>query len=173
MMQPEIITYSKRSRRNMAFLFLLMAIAGAALALYMWRWADPVLVPVLVGGIFLGVFGIALFIKLIAAPRQENAVAITISREGIAGVTTPVARAAGLIEWDDIEQIRVYTRMLEISLKDPAKYAGRMTSFFVKDAFLKTLKGRIRIPIAETNATAAELLDVLESCTQQRAIRIL
>lgn len=173
MIPTKTFTYNNRNQRRIAFLFLVLSIAGAAIALYMWLWADPVLLTVLTGGLFLFSLGVILFIKLMAAPKKENETALGISDEGVVGTTSPVARAAGLIEWDDIEQIRLYTRMLEIGLRNPQKYAGRMSSFFVRDTFLKALKGCVRIPFAETNATAAELLDILESHTQQRSIRIL
>ncbi len=173
MIPAKTFTYNKPNQRKIAFLFLVLAIAGAALALYMWLWADRLLLTVLTGGVFLFVLGTIIFIKLIVAPKKEDEPSLTISGEGIIGITAPVARAAGLIEWDDIEHIRVYTRMLEIGLRNPQKYAGRMSCFFVRDTFLKASKGCIRVPFAQTNATAAELLDILESHTQQRATRIL
>lgn len=173
MIPTKTFTYNKRNQRRIAFPFLVLSIAGAAIALYMWLWAAPLLLTVLTGGIFLFALGLIIFIKLMAAPKKENETALGISAEGVVGTTSPVARAAGLIEWDDIEHIRVYTRMLKIGLRNPQKYAGRMSRFFVRDTFLKALKGCIQIPFAETKATAAELLDILEAHTQRRSIRIL
>ncbi|HLT87900.1 MAG TPA: STM3941 family protein [Sphingobacterium sp.] len=150
-------TYSKGKQKDISLLFLGLGILGAAFALYTWFWADPINLMVLVGGAFLAMLGLVVFLKRVLTPTKENETAISISEKGITAITTPVAKAAGLIEWADITHIQLYERMLEIQLKAPEKYAARMRSFFVRDAFLNTLKGTIKISFLETNASYEEL----------------
>ena len=164
-MQTKTFIYSKSNQRNIAFLFLGLGAIGAALALYMWLWADPILLSVLVGGIFLAILGIIIFLKLMFAPKKENETAITISKEGITATTTPVAKAAGLIEWNDIANINLLTKSLEVTLINPEKYAARMKNFFVRDTFMKSLKGTVRISFMETNASYNEIAEILKKYT--------
>lgn len=161
-MQTKTFTYSEGNQRNMGVKFLLLAVLGAGLALYMWLWADPVNLIVLIGGVFMALLGLIVFLKLLLVPNKENETALTISDEGITATTTPVAKAAGLIEWIDVIDIQLYERMLEIQVKDPEKYAARMKNFFVKDTFLKALKGTIKISVVETNASYEELKTLLQ-----------
>ncbi|MBX3253592.1 MAG: hypothetical protein KF862_05575 [Chitinophagaceae bacterium] len=160
-MQAKTFIYNKRNQQKLAFLFLGLGILGAVLALYMWLWANPVLLSVLVGGVLMALLGIFVFLKLIFAPGKENETAITITNEGITADTTPVAKAARLIEWSDVGSIQLYTQLLELKIREPEKYAARMKSFFVRDAFLKSLKGTVRISLAETNATYNEMKEIL------------
>lgn len=161
-MQTKTFTYNKGKQKNTGVKFLMLAILGAGLAIYMWLWADPINIIVLVGGVFLTLLGLVVFLKLTLAPRKENEIAISVSDQGITASTTPVAKAAGLIEWADITHVQLYERLLEIQVKDPEKYAARMTNFFVKDTFLKALKGTIKISVMETNATYEELKALLQ-----------
>lgn len=160
-MQITTFTYSKGNQRKTAMLFLGLSIIGALLALYMWLWADPVILMVLVGGTFMALLGLVVFLKLLYAPGKENEVAMNISEQGITASTAPVAKAAGLIEWHDVEDINLFTKELGLRLKNPDKYAGRMKNFFVRDTFLKSLKGTVRIPFTETNASSDELKALL------------
>lgn len=161
-MQTKTFNYSKGNQKNTGVKFLLLAVLGAGLALYMWLWADPVNITILVGGVFLTFMGLVVFLKLTLAPRKENETAITISDQGIIASTTPIAKAAGRIEWPDVARVQLYDRLLEIQVKDSEKYAARMTNFFVKDTFLKALKGTIKISFVETNATYEELKVLLQ-----------
>ncbi len=161
-MQTKSFIYSKGKQTNIALLFLMLAIVGAGVAFYMWFWADPLNLSVLVGGVFLSLLGLIVFLKLILAPSKENETAITISDKGITAGTTPVAKAAGLIEWTDITHIQLYQHLLEIQVKDPEKYAARMKRFFVRDTFLKSLNGTIKISIKETNASYDEVKKLLQ-----------
>ena len=160
-METKIFTYSKVNQKKIAFRFLVLAVLGASLALYTWMWSNTLNLTILIGGIFLSILGIGAFIKLIFAPTKENQLALKISKDGIVATTSPVARGAGLIEWCDIEDLRLATGMLEVKTKNPGKYAERMNNFFIKDTFLKSLKGTIRISLVETNVDSDELRQVL------------
>lgn len=166
-MQTKTFIYSKSNQRNIAFLFLGLGVLGAALALYMWLWANPILLKVLVGGAFLAVLGIIVFFKLMFAPKKESETAITVSDKGITATTTPVAKAAGLVEWADIEDIQLYTKLIELKLTNPEKYAARMKIFFVRDTFMKSLKGTVRISFMETNASYNEIAEILKQYTNK------
>ena len=161
-MAQTTFTYSKTKEKKQGLIFLAVAIIGAVLALYMWLYANPILLQVLVGGVFLFLIGIAFFLKPIFAPQSENKVAITISEMGITATTTPIVKAAGLILWEDIEEIMLSASNIELTLKHPDKYAKRMHNFFVRDSFLKSLKGRILISYLETNASYPVLKNLLE-----------
>lgn len=165
-MQTKTFTYNKSNQRMIALLFLGLGLLGTALALYMWLCADPILLTVFVGGILLAILGIIVFIKLMLAPKKENEIVIAISKEGITAHTTPVAKAAGLIQWEDIESINLLTKSIEVKLKNPEKYAARMKNFFVRDTFLKPLKGTVKISYMETHATYDELREILAEHTQ-------
>lgn len=171
-MKTKIFLYSKNNQQKIALLFLGLAVAGAAMALYMWLWTDRIRIKTMVGGIFLTILGLVFFLKWAFAPKRENETAVVISDEGITANTTPIAKGAGLIEWADIEAIQLYTRLLEIRVSNPDKYAGRMKSFFVRDTFLKAVKGTVKISLTETNATYNEVLDILEPYAQQHTIHI-
>ncbi|WP_433903495.1 STM3941 family protein [Sphingobacterium puteale] len=171
-MQAKIFTYSKVNQRKIALLFLASGILGAVVSMYLCLWADSILLAVLVCGIFLTVLGIVAFLKLILAPKKENEAAIIIASEGITARTTPVAKAAGLIEWEDVESIKLYSRLLAMKIKNPKKYAARMTIFFVRDTFLKSWQGTIRISFVETNATYEELIDILSKYCEQNSISL-
>lgn len=154
-------SYSKGKQKQIALQFLGLGALGAAMALYMWLWADPIILTVLVGGVFLAVLGLVAFFKLQFAPKKEHETAIQISDEGIRASNAPVAKAAGLIAWADVENIYLSTKLIDVKLKNPEKYAARMKSFFVRDTFLKSLKGTVRISHMETNATYDELTEIL------------
>lgn len=161
-MQTKTFTYSEDKQKKIGLLFLVLGVVGAVLALYMWLWANPVNLMVLVGGIFMALLGLGIFLKTMLAPNKENQPAITISDEGITASTTPVVYAAGLIEWEDIEKINLLTKSMEVKLKKPDKYAVRMKNFFVRDTFLKSLKGTFRISYMETNASYNEMAEILK-----------
>ncbi|SEK40427.1 hypothetical protein SAMN05661044_00162 [Olivibacter domesticus] len=160
-MRKKTFSYSKSKQKQMALQFLGLGALGAVMALYMWLWADPIILAVLVGGIFLAVLGIVVFFKLQFAPKKEHETAIHISDEGIRANTSPIAKAASLIAWEDVENIYFSTKLIDVKLKNPEKYAARMKSFFVRDTFLKSLKGTVRISYIETNATYDELTATL------------
>lgn len=165
-METVRLCYSENKQKKLAYLFLGMAIIGAACAVYMWFYANPVLLSVLVGGVVLSVLGLAMFIRLEFTPKRDGEIAIQFSPDGITAQTTPVAKAAGLIEWQDIVDIRIYERELAVLVRDPRKYAGRMKNFFVKDTFLKANKGQIRISIIEVDTTAADIGRVVDDYLQ-------
>lgn len=165
-MQTITFTYNKTNQLRIAFLLLAIGLLGAVVALYMWLWAKTIIINILVGGIVLALLCVGFFLKLILAPKKEGDPAITISADGIMGDTTPVAKAAGLINWNDIDGISVFKHEIEIKVKDPEKYAARMKNFFVRDTFLKSLKGTVKISTMETNATYSELMEVLSEYTQ-------
>lgn len=161
-MQTKTFTYSARNQRNTGLKFLILAVVGAGLAVYMWLWADPINLTVLVGGVFLCIMGLAASIKLMLAPNKENQTAIAISDKGLIANTTPVAKAAGLIEWIDIVHIQFSENLFIIKVKEPEKYATKMKSFFVRDTFVKTLRGSIKVSTAETNVSNTELQALLQ-----------
>lgn len=161
-MQTKTFTYSTGNQRNIGLKFLILAVVGAGLAVYMWLWADPINLTVLVGGVFLCLIGLVISIKLLLTSNKENQTAIAISDKGIIASTTPVAKAAGFIEWTDIVHIQLSEYLFVIKLKKPEKYATKMKSFFIRDTFLKTLQGSIKVSTAETNASNTELQALLQ-----------
>ncbi|MVZ67684.1 hypothetical protein GQF61_17735 [Sphingobacterium sp. DK4209] len=107
--------------------------------------------------VFITLLGIGAFLKLSIAPKKATDIAIAINRQGITGNTTPIARAAGLIEWKDIVDYQIEQGRLLVVLVDPQKYADRMKNFFVRDTFMKGQKGIITISFAETDSTYEEI----------------
>lgn len=171
-MNSKTFKYSKKKQKNFAWLFLGISIVGLLTALYMWKWANPVNIKVLVTGVFLVILGLGVFLKYRLAPKKEDEIAITISDEGITALTTPVAKAAGLIEWTDMEDILIYNNILKIAVSRPDKYAARMKNIFVRDTFRKTLQGAIPISRMETTATENELLQALKPHADRNNIHL-
>ncbi|MCK0124510.1 hypothetical protein MWU76_08860 [Gelidibacter sp. F2691] len=169
-MQTKTFTYSKNDQKKGALFFLGLSILGALLALYMWLWADPINLSVLVGGVFLTFLGLFFFLKLMIHPKKENEPALIISDAGIRATTSPVAKSTGLLEWRDVEYIQLFTRTLMVKVSRPEKYAARIKNFFVRDTFLKSLKGTVEISFAATNATHSELRKYLEPYARQHNI---
>ena len=89
--------------------------------------------------------------------KKSDEIALSIGANGITGNTTPIAKAAGLIEWNDIVNIYNEGKYVDLEIRDPQKYADRMKNFFVRDTFMKTMKGFIRISIAEIDVTNQEI----------------
>ncbi|MCT1526348.1 STM3941 family protein [Sphingobacterium hotanense] len=156
-MNEVTIPYSAKKQKNMALLFLLIGIAGLAIGYYIFFLETRVYLIGRVVSIFLILLGFGGFLKLILAPKKATDAAITFSKLGIQGNTTPVAKAAGLIEWSDIAEYQIDDRYIHIALKNPEKYAERMKSFFVRDTFMKGQKGALAISIAEVDATEGEI----------------
>lgn len=171
-MEQLIFVYNRSKLIKIAWRLLGLGTVGAGIALYMWLLADPVNLLALVGGVFLALLGIFVFIKIMFVGVKKDEKALFMSMAGIQATTTPVAKAAGLIVWDDIESIAITPQFLDIKVKDVSKYAERMNSFFVRDTFLKMLKGSIRISIMEVDATYNDLFEGLQTYTRNTKVQM-
>ncbi|SDD27262.1 STM3941 family protein [Niabella drilacis] len=160
--------YSKKKQTRLAVLFLLIALLGTAIAVYYFFFANHIVSAVTYGGIVLAILSLLIFFRLLTAPEAENEVAISINEKGIAGFTTPVIKSAGLIDWHDIASINVYDGMLEMAVHNPGKYAARMKNFFVRDSFLKTLKGTLKVSLVEVSAAKEEIMNAIEKYTSEK-----
>ena len=169
-MQIVRFTYSASKQQKTAQLFLLLAFISIAVALYMWLLADLIILSVLVAAVLLAVLGLAVFLRLQFGPSKQSLIALCISDNGIEASTTPVAKAAGLILWADMEDVLLSPTVIDIKMKDPQKYADRMGNFFVRDSFLKSLNGWISIPYTQTDATYTELKLILETAPRTESI---
>ncbi|WKK60292.1 MULTISPECIES: STM3941 family protein [unclassified Sphingobacterium] len=156
-MNEVIIPYSVKKQKNMALLFLLIGIAGLAIGYYVFILNTAGYTMGKVASVFLILLGFGVFLKLFLAPKKATDAAISFSKSGIQGNTTPVAKAAGLIEWSDIADYQIDERYIHVAIKDPEKYAQRMKNFFVRDTFMKGQKGALAISIAEVDATNDEI----------------
>ncbi len=151
--------YSQKKLNNMAMIFLLLGIAGLGFAYYKW-FVDTNSYAVSMGkygSIFIALLGFGAFTYMKLFGKKSDEIALSIGTNGITSNTTPVAKAAELIEWDDLLDINFNGNFLDIYVKDPQKYADRMKSFFVRDTYLKAMKGVIRISIAEVDGSPEEM----------------
>lgn len=156
-MDQVAFNFSPSKQRQIGWFFLFLAILGITVAAYQWFFADPSYLMVVVGGVVLGVIGIIMFVKLLVAPRRNDEMAIRIDNKGILATTSPIAKGAGLIAWRDITDIQIHKRELVIWVSDPKMYAARIKNFFVRDTFLKTNKGVIRVSFIEVDVTPEQL----------------
>ena len=153
------LKYSQSKQRQIGWFFLLLAFLGITVAAYQWFFADPIFLAIVVGGAVLGIIGTIMFLKLLIAPRRNDEIAIRIGDSGILATTSPIAKGVGLIEWRDVIDIQILKRELIIWVSDPKKYAARIKNFFVRDTYLKTNKGVIRISFVEVDVTHEQLSD--------------
>ncbi|MGJ1203482.1 STM3941 family protein [Sphingobacterium lactis] len=149
--------YGKGQQQKIALFFLVIGIVGLVFIYYVYFVDTRALIMWKVTSVFLALLGFGAFLKLILAPKDPNEVALRIDAQGITGKTTPVAKAAGLIDWEDITHIDHSGNMMFVQVINPEKYAQRMKNFFVKDTFMKTNKGYINFSLMELNATEAEI----------------
>ena len=158
--------YSEKKRGSMAMKFLLIGIAGIVATYYIWFLADREFLMGKVASIFLALLGIGSFIYMKFTGNKSEVTALSIGPDGIKGDTTPIAKAAGLIEWTDITNLHFLGNQLDIEVQNPQKFADRMSNFFVRDTYLKTMKGIIRISLSEIDYTEKELADALSKYAQ-------
>lgn len=156
-MQETKFYYGKGAQMKTSFTFLAMGIFGLLFAyysffmetevIYLWRR---------VASIFLILAGFGGFLYLMVKPKKTGEVALTINEKGIEGKTTAPSKAAGVIEWTDIEDIQVGNRGMRIYLLDTEKYRQRMDTFMAKDGF-KAVQGTIMISLMEVDASREQV----------------
>ncbi|WFB62346.1 hypothetical protein PZ892_11740 [Sphingobacterium sp. WM] len=156
-METTNFKYSQKKLNKMAFYFLIIGVLGAGFVYYSWFIKTEGLVFGRYSSIFLALLGFGAFIYMKLFGKKPDEIALSIGTYGITSNTTPVAKAAELIEWNDIVNIYNEGKFIDIEIRDPQKYAERMKNFFVKDTFMKTMKGFIRISIAEVEVTNQEI----------------
>ncbi|MBV2225407.1 MULTISPECIES: STM3941 family protein [Sphingobacterium] len=151
--------YNQKKLNNMAMIFLLLGIAGLGFAYYKWfvDTSSYVVSMGKYGSIFIAILGFGAFTYMKLFGKKADEIALSIGTNGITSNTTPIAKAAELIEWDDLVDINFHGNYLDIHVKDPKKYADRMNNFFVRDTYLKGMKGVIRISIAEVDGSPEEM----------------
>lgn len=160
-METTTIKYGAGGQRKTALLFLGIGVIGLAFVYYSWFMKNDGVIFGRYTSIFITLLGFGAFLKLTIWPKKADAAALIISQQGISSFTTPIARAIGLVAWDDIQFIHLEKNILHIILHDPKKYSGKIKNFFVRDTFLKTKEGAIPVSILEIDSTAPELTDIL------------
>lgn len=154
--------YGKVAQNKIAFLFLALGIFGILFAYYEFFIVTDVIWPARrVISIFLIVLGFGAFIYLMMKPKKSGEIALIINNNGIEGKTTAPAKAAGLIEWSDIEDLQIGKGAIRIFLHDKQKYLQRMNSFMAKEGF-KGAQQTIFISIMEINATSDEIMTAMQ-----------
>ena len=151
--------YNQKKLNKMATIFLLLGIAGLGFAYYKWfvDTSSYVVSMGKYGSIFIALLGFGAFTYMKLFGKKGDEIALSIGTNGITSNTTPIANAAELIEWRDLVDVNFNGNYLDIHVKDPQKYADRMKSFFVRDTYLKGMKGVIRISIAEVDGSPEEI----------------
>ena len=157
-MQQTTFYYGKGAQNKTALLFLAMGILGLLFAylsffvqtetIWIWRRVASVCL------ILLG-FGVFLYLKM--KPKRTDEPALIITEKGIEGKTTAPAKAAGLIEWNDIEDLEVGKGGIRIYLKDREKYLQRMNTFMAKEGF-KTAQKTIIISTMEIKGNPEDIM---------------
>ena len=135
-MNESVFYYSKSSTKKAVLWFLLIGLFGLAFAY--WQFfvpSDKIYLIRRVGSIFLSLVGLGGFLYLMFKPVKEHEPALIISEKGISGNTSAPAKAAGLVEWDDIEDIGIGAQGMTVFLKNPEKYRARMNTFMAKEGF--------------------------------------
>jgi len=154
--------YSESGQKRVALYFLSLAIIGALAAYYMAFWSELIFLGVVVGGVFLAIIGMILFVKLYFFPKNNKRTALEVSEIGIRAFTTPVAKAVDWMIWEDVEDIRFARNMMHVALKDPEKYASRIKNFFVRDTFRKSMNGTVGVSLSEVDTTVEEIRQLVE-----------
>lgn len=156
-METTNFNYSEEKLKKIAFYFLIIGLVGVGFVYYSWFIKTEGLVFGRYSSIFIALLGFGAFIYMKLFGKKSDEIALSIGANGITGNTTPTAKAAGLIEWNDIVNIYNEGKYVDLEIRDPQKYADRMKNFFVRDTFMKTMKGFIRISIAEIDVTNQEI----------------
>ncbi|WP_156306663.1 STM3941 family protein [Sphingobacterium endophyticum] len=160
-METKNFFYGKEKMNALAIKFLLLGIAGLIGIYYIWFVEERIYLIGRVVVVFLALLGIGAFIYLKLFGKKPNEIALSISPQGIKSNTTPVLNAADLIEWTDITNVFYVGNTIDIEVIDPNKYADRMKNFFVRDTYMKAMKGIFRISLNEVNAPEKELAETL------------
>lgn len=153
--------YSRKAFRKSAMVFLGIGIIGL-LFIYLQFFvpSDKVYPARRVAAVFITLLGFITSIILMLRRSKDGEVALTIGEDGILGKTTAPAKAAGLIPWNDIEDIHIGKGGMHISLHDKQKYLQKMTSFMAKEGF-KTAGQNIIISTMEIAESPVEIRNAI------------
>lgn len=157
MMDTVDIKFGKAAQRKAGLLFLAIGVAGLAFAYYSWFIKTDGLIFGRVGSIGLTLLGFGIFLKTLLAPQNTDEVAIHFGPEGFSAKTSPIAKAIGLIPWEDVKEVYVAKNMLTLQLKEPEQYAGRIKSFLIRDTFIKAQQGAVPVSFLEVDVQEEEI----------------
>lgn len=153
--------YGKAAQNKTAFMFLGLGILGILFAYYsFFMQTEVIYLWRRVASVFLILLGFGAFLYLKLKPKRADETALIVNEKGIEGKTTAPAKAAGLIEWADIENLEAGAGGMRIYLRDKEKYQQRMNTFMAKEGF-KTAQKTILISTMEINATAEEIREAV------------
>lgn len=107
---------------------------------------------------------LVLIFKILASIKDKSPL-IQIDKNGFSGRTTPVAKAFGRIEWQDVTDLQLNKvggdTLVAVTIDNIAKYDGRVSKFIWKLAFdEQNSKLNLMYSASEVNINAEELYEL-------------
>lgn len=152
----EVVFHYTREVNRYSWIFVLLLLLGSILTAQQLFFAGQTSFWFLIPGIALTLLCLWELIMILRAPKSTGQPAIRFSQKGIESNTIKVAASVGLIEWTDIDDALFEKNYLFIRVKDPQKYASRISNIFIRSYF-KLSKGHVGISFANTDVTREKM----------------